>query len=381
MAALACVAKDAKQIAGTIENFAFADLFEEIVGRVSNDALNEDNRAFFKIQMVNIIGLSREKILFPFLNNMLLDQSDAVVNAAIYSISQTGSDEFIRILIQYLKKKKYRKAAREALADYGEKIIDYLIPYLNNPGLDQKLSLEVPGILARIGSQTNVDVILEHLPQENPFLEFFLIKTLNKLRARFSTLKFNRATVEQLLFAEIDQFLELASVLLHLDKSRFKKPEFSLEFHTARKLLKKSIHEDLDFKLTKIFRFLGLIYPAMDVYNAYLGVTHTNKTRRANAIEFIDNMLSGILRYQVMNILERPHLKEAVLRSKYSFNLNLRESEKLFTILLKKNESWLSICAVHFITLYRKEKQSLGIQILDYVDNEFVREIVEKNLA
>jgi len=129
---------------------------------------------------------------------------------------------------------------------------------------------------------------------------------------------------------------------------------FEDEIAGARELLIRTLKDRMDSGLERIFRLMGLKYPARDIYNAYQGVTSEKTALRANAIEFLDNILEARFKRAILPIVEGSHTRSLAgdLQLKYDF---ASESERL-EILLEVDDNWLKACALYAIAAIGETK-------------------------
>jgi hypothetical protein len=64
--------------------------------------------------------------------------------------------------------------------------------------------------------------------------------------------------------------------------------------------LKQNMAEELE----RIFRLMKLMFPSLDLQNAYLGIRSTDPIRHANALEFLDNTLNADLRARLVPLID-----------------------------------------------------------------------------
>jgi hypothetical protein len=57
-------------------------------------------------------------------------------------------------------------------------------------------------------------------------------------------------------------------------------------------------------ELERIFRLMKLLYPMLDLQNAYLGIQSNDPLKHANALEFLDNTLSPRLRSRLVPLID-----------------------------------------------------------------------------
>jgi hypothetical protein len=68
-----------------------------------------------------------------------------------------------------------------------------------------------------------------------------------------------------------------------------------------------SIHKlplAMTLELERIFRLMKLLFPALDLQNAYLGIQSRDPVVHANALEFLDNTLNPQLRSCLVPLID-----------------------------------------------------------------------------
>ena len=60
----------------------------------------------------------------------------------------------------------------------------------------------------------------------------------------------------------------------------------------------------MEQELERIFRLMALLLPQTGLHDAYVGVRSSNVTVRANALEFLDNVLKPELRHVLVPVLD-----------------------------------------------------------------------------
>ncbi len=121
--------------------------------------------------------------------------------------------------------------------------------------------------------------------------------------------------------------------------------------YKSRLLLVRAMEERLENCLERIFRLLGLRYPPRDMLSAYLGLMSNISRLRANAIEFLDNVLESDLKRSLIPIVEsaRPQILK---NQKPPTGSRLLEEEVSIELVLKGDDTWLSACAIYLIAMF-----------------------------
>ncbi|MFQ5770559.1 MAG: Npt1/Npt2 family nucleotide transporter, partial [bacterium] len=218
-------------------------------------AIGQEGRA----QVADALGILNDQNYYSYLMELIKDSDPMVKTRAIKSAGQTGASEFIPILMQNLSDRTYRKTAREALAAYGDTITEHLSNYLADRSIPLDVRAGIPRVLGLIGSQRAVEMLLDNLPQKDEILRYQMIKALNKLRAQFPGLHFDKR-VDQALKDELKKYFRIQATLHQTARSNgHDGPGFDL--------LQRALRERLDDHLERLFRLLGLRYPPRDIYN------------------------------------------------------------------------------------------------------------------
>ncbi len=265
-------------------------------------------------------------------------------------------------------RKDVRKQVREALAAYEDEVIDDIDNFLKDSKISTQIRMNLIKVLSLIGAQRSVDVLLNYLDNPVPTIGFGAIKSLNNLRTKFTMLSFTSDKVEKQLWTELRNYQNILNYfisemsLISPDTRKGVQDDVNEELHNARQLLLKALEEKLDTIIEKIFRILGLKYPPDDLYNAYIGIFSGRPILKANAIEFLDNILPLKLKVSLIPILET-YSKQKTL-NQYSSNLKVEKltEQEVLNRLVQENDSWLTACALFLIA---KKKSFEQINILE----------------
>lgn len=305
-AALLAIARESRKNQALKEIFRIRELIEASIREIPR-VQDEAQAEFTKINCARAIGAVNEPALYPHLHAFLGAASPAVLKAAIVGAAQTGQREFIPALIRCLGNPAVWHYARQALSSFGLNIIDMLASYLENPETEPAIRRNIPRVLASMGVQKSVGVLLRHLDQPDPDIRDAVSKGLSRLRVKFPHLKFDEAQVGRQIDAECGNYLQNLAMLqaLAAPESPAPQPGEPREGAESRQQLEETLGKRLDRNLERIFRLLILLYPSDDIYSAYLGIQKTGAPEvQASALEFLDNLLEPGLKRMIIPILE-----------------------------------------------------------------------------
>ena len=107
----------------------------------------------------------------------------------------------------------------------------------------------------------------------------------------------------------------------------------------------------------RIYRLLGLLYPWKDVAAAPWSIEHGDQRTRANALEYLDNVLSTPLRHRVLPVLEEMPLEEKVRRGNVFLKTRPRDVENTLLELINDDDQVIAAAAIDLVG--QKEMWSL----------------------
>ncbi|MEJ2501753.1 MAG: cyclic nucleotide-binding domain-containing protein, partial [Gemmatimonadota bacterium] len=274
-AALACLARSEIDVDG---------------GEVLDDAYIEDrlSRAECgdrdaRIELALAAGaLPRHPRTPAILGELLQDPDHEVVSTALRSAGLLDRSELHPAMIAALQRSATRQAAREALAKQGGRAVEALARHLLDEGADPTVRRHIPSVLARVPHPKAVTVMLHSVvaPETDQLLDYRTLKALSQLRVRDPSLGFDTGMV----MASLHREVEAAE---RYDRARRCLLRVGADGPAAR-LLTRSLDEAWDERQEGAFMLLGLIYPAEEIYRAYLALSSGDRSVRANAIEWIE---------------------------------------------------------------------------------------------
>jgi ATP/ADP translocase/HEAT repeat protein len=274
------------------------------------------------------------------LSALLADASIPVARAAAASAGKLQQEELIPGLLAQLPRRSLRVAARGALSKLGPAVLNSVGQLMPDPDQDVTLRRALPQVLAEFEDQRIVTGILAHLPEEDLPLHYQAIKTLGKMRSRYPELRFPAREVDRLLDVERDLYCTTASRWMILRGGR---PQ-----NDWQSLLLRAIEERLSFTRERIFRLLGLIHPADDIFNTWHRIVRGRPSVRAAALEFLGNLLSAKHREYFLPLLEASSWEEVAVRAREQTpNLGaLTTFRDAVVELIEGTDAWLAACAV-----------------------------------
>lgn len=284
--------------------------------------------------VVRLMGKVQSPRFLPVLRSRTSNGDRALARAALKSLGQYGDQEDVDLFLDRLRFHWSRGVAVQALALYGDPLVDRLLAVLGDPGAEIALKREIPLILTRIGSRRAQDALLSSLYLLDPMVSFRALKGLNKIRARAS-LPFGEVSFSPVLQIWVREYYELLNLDLLMGPAQTE----------SDRLLKKAVRERIDWGTEKIFRGLELFLPPGDAYFSYLGFTSHDPELRENAIELIDLRIKGELRQTILPIITGHSQAEVVRRGRRLYQLP-SDLERVLSDALFLADPWLKCCII-----------------------------------
>jgi AAA family ATP:ADP antiporter len=268
----------------------------------SEIAESVEERQLFRLIVIRAIGKANVASLYPRLANGLQDSERKIELAAIKAAGETLNEQFIPTLTNKLLVKETRKAAQDALLNYGERII----PFLEEMAVDLRMNGQVialiPSVLERMDSQKAVDALLRLLNVADVNLRLESLRALNTIQKGFPHLKMRKDAIIEHIIEETSQYRSVVGILHQ--QAEIVKEEEHLQVKEARQDLQALLERRIDGSLERIFRLLGLRYPPDDVITAYNGILSVDPSTRSNSIDFLDNLLEPNLKRALLPVAE-----------------------------------------------------------------------------
>lgn len=229
---------------------------------------------------------------------LLLDPAPRVVRAAIEAAGRSGHRLFVGRLLRFLEVAQYEKAARKALRAYGPRIFGTLYDYLTDDSVPEPIRRNIPRILARLPTQSAVDLLLLSLDQLRAPLLYDVAKALNKIRETAPELRFSQEALDAAVLGEIRALATVQAALFHHARS----PD-PLANGPDGPAVREALFKERTQSLERVFRLLGLRYPSADMHSAFLGLTESPELR-ASAAEFLDSLLDWEFKRYLVPLLD-----------------------------------------------------------------------------
>jgi AAA family ATP:ADP antiporter len=310
---------------------------------------------------------------------LLYDRHRAVVGSAIAAVrcrlERDGPNPlYIPILISLMGNRRLKHAAREAIVAYGERSIDALVHFMNAEEEQIWVRRAVPKTIALIGSPAAATGLLKSLGVKDGFLRRKIIEALSYLRARHPKIKFKTSTIAEQIQLEVRWYLRSFADLWavsSLHQAHFEGPH--AHWHSSARvptLLQQVMAQRMTTAVASIFGLLELIYQQRDVGAAYRSLTAGDPRLRANALEYLDNTVTGSVRRDIFAVIDDAPPEEKINKAEQLFGISVESAEATLGRLLEADPQGdpasvhLAFAAIHGVYADKVEEHYPSVEEL-----------------
>jgi CRP-like cAMP-binding protein len=233
-----------------------------------------------------------------------------------------------------------KDAARDTLESYGEEVVPVLAYLLEDTDEQPWVRRHIPATLARIPCQASMDALVRALPEQDGFLRFKVVDAIGALSRRHPELTFSTEAIERLIHGETARYYTYLTLRYNIVK---RDPD------GARALLVRALDDKLKRTLDRIYRELGLLYPWKQVAAARRTIETGDAHSRANAVEFLDTLMTGTVRKRVTPIIDEMPLADRVRHANSVLKTRERDLEDTLARLIHEEDSVLAASAIHMV--------------------------------
>jgi AAA family ATP:ADP antiporter len=310
--------------------------------------------------------------LFTDLLVRLIDDADSsVARQAISAASVVMRDDVLEALIRALARPDIAPDAAAKLTLYGNALVPELSRLLHEPATPLEVKRELPQILVRIGTPPAEEVLIGCLLEADVTLRHRVIASLNTLHDAHPDVRIDEQLVDLVLAAEIAGHYRSYQVLGPL-REQLKDDDSVLQ----------ALHTSMEQELERIFRLMGLIFHGQALHDAYFGLRSASPTVRANALEYLDNVLKPELRRLLVPLLDsQVSVTERIALANQIVGAPLETAEQSIATLLASGDPWLKSSAVYAVGALRLQSLEAELHKLEGAADPALREHVQVALS
>jgi len=302
---------------------------------------------------------------------LLYDTDQAAVRHAIAAVrSRLRRDGpnplYIPILISLMGNRRLKHAAREAVVAYGERAIEALVLFMNAEEEQIWVRRAVPKTIALIGSPAAAAGLVKSLNSRDGFLRRKIIEALCYLRARQPGIRIEKRTIARQMHLEAGWYLRSLADLWAVSSVHHARLDGPIAHWQASgrvpTLLQQTLAQRMTTAVGNVFGLLSLIHPSRDVEAAHRSLLSRDSRLRANALEYLDNTLSGALRRDVFAVIDDAPPEDRLHRADQVFDISVESAEATLGRLLHADPGGdpasvhLAFAAIHSVYADKVDK-------------------------
>ncbi len=223
----------------------------------------------------------------------LTDPEPSVRRLAAQSAARVYREAFVPLLLELLTGRDTRGEARQALAGYGDRIVDELERWLNDRDKPLSVRLRIPRLLRMIATPRAGQVLLFSNIQDDAHLRYRIALALSGIRLQHPEIEFDRRWTLEAIERRLESYRYYAPLYDLL--ARVLPPGF---------LVIRVLRDRLEQNLEVVFRLLGLIYPYRTIMSIYLRLRGRIAEGAADALELLENLVDREVRERLFPLME-----------------------------------------------------------------------------
>ena len=314
-----------------------------------------DSAPEHRTEAAKALGSVEEPTFQQHLVKLLYDSDTKVVSHAIEAVRKRSSKMrnplYVPILISLMRDRRLKHVAREALVAYGESVLPALKHFLTAEDETIWVRRALPKTIARLETPGALEVLYDSFEDcKDRLLRRKIVEALET----FDELKHDERLREGLVEEEARCYLEALVRLAGisgLGNLRLAGPvvEFKSSYQPA--FVEKLLYDRLGGHRDNVFSLLALGADRHDMLRAKQRLMSDKKKLRAQAIEYLDNVLWDRLRRPVMAVVDDAPLTERLELAHRRYGLVVKNREATLRELLHAarddtNVTWLGAGAL-----------------------------------
>ena len=319
-----------------------------------------------RLEAARLIGTIGESDLVELLPALIEDDDLDVARQAVRSAYQAPHPALIPALLTALGRSELADDAADALARLGNEVVPEIARVLRDDDLSVEVRRELPSVLLRVGTRDAEQALVDSLLESDGTVRHRVIASLNKLRAVRPDITVDPAVVELLLACEIAGHYRSYQVLGPL-RVQFKDDDPVVE----------ALQHTMEQELERIFRLMALLFPHTGLHDAYVGVRSSNTVVRANALEFLENVLKPELRHVLVPLLDsHVTIDERIELGNRLVGAPLQTTQQAIATMMASDDPWLRSCAIHAVGTLQLRELAPELKRYESASDPLVRQSV-----
>ena len=271
-------------------------------------------------------------------------------------------------IISRLSGKGTKAGARAALIQYGEVAVETLREALLDTNVAPDIRSNIPRTLSKIASQSAMDALLNGLQLEDRSIRYKVILGLEEMGRRFSTLKVDRQVIERAIISDAMLYFRRFAIFVVLFG------EGGEPLRGRESLLRQALTDSMERVQERVLWLLALVYSPNDIRSTWAALDSRDSTKRAHAIEFLDNLLKGNLKQYVFPLFSDAPQGQRFRDSLDHLGIDVMDSDTALRMLLDQDDKWLTAATIWEIGLRGLNRFRDRVLVFSTSDHVVLRE-------
>jgi hypothetical protein len=212
-----------------------------------------------------------------------------------------------------------------------------------------------------------MDALLGGLLEEDRSIRFKVILALEEMARRFAGLKVDREMIESAIISDVMLYSQRFVIFFTL-------------FGVGEKplpdgpLLSQALTDSMERVKERAMWLLSLVYPPQDIRRTWAALSSEDPTKRAHAIELLDNLLTGNIKRYVFPLFSDDEHDQRFRVFLDFLGIEAMDAESALRALLEQDDIWLAAATVWEIGLRELKGFRDKISELSNSENVVLRE-------
>lgn len=273
--------------------------------RVSDlPSLPPDQRTAWTKKLLKAAGRSGSELGFEFLAQHLRSAPPEILKAAIVAAGESQDNRWLLPLVGYLSNAEVRPYAISALVQYGANLSSLLSRYVKDHVIASEDMRQLPSVMEKVPSVRSIAFLFSLMkgPYANDLeLRLNILRSLNSLKRDAPQLLIPKGELLRQIKLEAKAY---GIVVQNLNTQLQLKDRGNDQVKRGREGLLTLLQKRKDGNLNRLFRLLGLRYPANDIIPIYRGLVASTEQENNSAVEFLDTLLEPSLKSLLIPLVE-----------------------------------------------------------------------------
>ena len=292
---------------------------------------NQDTRA----QAAWVLGEVAVSNFYQPLIPLLRDSSTQVVLQAIEAAGRLKNLEVLPELLPLLDIPRLEPHVIRALAQYGDGLESEAERLLNDLNYPPHRRAALAKALAKSGSKHNVEILTEHLHDEDTAIRTSVISAVWQLSLRQGALPIDITTIGQ----------AIRECAKHAARLRLQRSAITSLPHSD--LLVDALSHQIEQTIDQFLMLLGFKYPSSTIELVRRNLKSRQIAIRSNAIEVLDNLLEKDDKRHVLPLIEHSNDHHIVDFAETTFGLTPQKGTDVIEEYLKSQDPWLRTTSLY----------------------------------